>query len=276
MGRAASAEMVPLVDTGEAAPFRYPGHVHEIVHLELFDQHFIANLHLRIRSAQPHLPQEPDGVGTGLFEMALHGLRDPARRREFNQPKLRRFVPIFAGAFPLDHDAGASLQNGRGDGIAVFLEDVRHPQLFAQYRVHQIPQDLRQAGAYFVCSLPNALISISTPDGRSSFVRASMVVAFGSRMSISLLCVRISNCSRDFLSLCGERRTQYLFLTVGSGIGPATCAPVLFAVETISLADWSRRSEEHTSELQSPCNLVCRLLLEKKKKKKEILKCYIL
>src|SRR5256885_8343654 len=33
---------------------------------------------------------------------------------------------------------------------------------------------------------------------------------------------------------------------------------------------WSRwqggsRSEEHTSELQSPCNLVCRLLLEKKK-----------
>src|SRR5256885_11982265 len=27
------------------------------------------------------------------------------------------------------------------------------------------------------------------------------------------------------------------------------------------------RSEEHTSELQSPCNLVCRLLLEKKNKK---------
>src|SRR5256885_5167063 len=29
---------------------------------------------------------------------------------------------------------------------------------------------------------------------------------------------------------------------------------------------WRDRSEEHTSELQSPCNLVCRLLLEKKKK----------
>src|SRR5688500_19285428 len=28
--------------------------------------------------------------------------------------------------------------------------------------------------------------------------------------------------------------------------------------------DQLRRSEEHTSELQSPCNLVCRLLLEKK------------
>src|SRR2546426_5261543 len=36
-----------------------------------------------------------------------------------------------------------------------------------------------------------------------------------------------------------------------------------------SRSDWdlSERSEEHTSELQSPCNLVCRLLLEKKKKK---------
>src|SRR6266850_5717748 len=32
------------------------------------------------------------------------------------------------------------------------------------------------------------------------------------------------------------------------------------------------RSEEHTSELQSPCNLVCRLLLEKKKKKKKMIK----
>src|SRR2546426_1929802 len=30
------------------------------------------------------------------------------------------------------------------------------------------------------------------------------------------------------------------------------------------------RSEEHTSELQSPCNLVCRLLLEKKKKQDDI------
>src|SRR2546426_9367643 len=28
------------------------------------------------------------------------------------------------------------------------------------------------------------------------------------------------------------------------------------------------RSEEHTSELQSPCNIVCRLLLEKKKKRR--------
>src|SRR5688500_19164577 len=34
------------------------------------------------------------------------------------------------------------------------------------------------------------------------------------------------------------------------------------------------RSEEHTSELQSPCNLVCRLLLEKKNKQNKRQKLY--
>src|SRR2546426_2125934 len=38
------------------------------------------------------------------------------------------------------------------------------------------------------------------------------------------------------------------------------------SVRAIEIAK-KTRSEEHTSELQSPCNLVCRLLLEKKKKK---------
>src|SRR5256885_3957199 len=38
------------------------------------------------------------------------------------------------------------------------------------------------------------------------------------------------------------------------------------ALIQVGIAIWMvRRSEEHTSELQSPCNLVCRLLLEKKK-----------
>src|SRR5256886_4108359 len=47
------------------------------------------------------------------------------------------------------------------------------------------------------------------------------------------------------------------------GAGPATAAKA-------GLAAWFVRSEEHTSELQSQSNLVCRLLLEKKKKNKNI------
>src|SRR5690348_17420564 len=44
-------------------------------------------------------------------------------------------------------------------------------------------------------------------------------------------------------------------------------APIRCAVSTASL---NERSEEHTSELQSPVHLVCRLLLEKKKSDKTI------
>src|SRR6516165_577690 len=55
-------------------------------------------------------------------------------------------------------------------------------------------------------------------------------------MSIRRLCVRISKCSRESLSLNGERITQYTFFSVGSGTGPDTLAPVRVAVSTISFA----------------------------------------
>src|SRR5256885_4589055 len=45
---------------------------------------------------------------------------------------------------------------------------------------------------------------------------------------------------------------------------PASTTPGIAV--TAGHMDGVLRSEEHTSELQSPCNLVCRLLLEKKKK----------
>src|SRR2546426_2468150 len=47
-----------------------------------------------------------------------------------------------------------------------------------------------------------------------------------------------------------------------------TQVPLRLPRSRTTSASCSQRSEEHTSELQSPCNLVCRLLLEKKKKTK--------
>src|SRR5256885_14601291 len=44
------------------------------------------------------------------------------------------------------------------------------------------------------------------------------------------------------------------------------CRPQLLLLDEPACGLNHERSEEHTSELQSPCNLVCRLLLEKKKK----------
>src|SRR2546426_3277352 len=61
----------------------------------------------------------------------------------------------------------------------------------------------------------------------------------------------------------------FLFLTDNVVVTEYTKNWVAFEVGLTS-ANQKRlfvfRSEEHTSELQSPCNLVCRLLLEKKKK----------
>src|SRR5256885_7205983 len=58
----------------------------------------------------------------------------------------------------------------------------------------------------------------------------------------------------DALEDVGERGAQL-------HAAPAPVADVQDAGRLLA-----ERSEEHTSELQSPCNLVCRLLLEKKKK----------
>src|SRR5256885_3754799 len=54
----------------------------------------------------------------------------------------------------------------------------------------------------------------------------------------------VPRASGSFRRVCAE----------SSGTAPMMARPIV------------PRSEEHTSELQSPCNLVCRLLLEKKKK----------
>src|SRR2546426_5014415 len=60
----------------------------------------------------------------------------------------------------------------------------------------------------------------------------------------------------------------------GPEVGEQTCRVLVLvgpdgpqAVTMVARFAGPLRSEEHTSELQSPCNLVCRLLLEKKKDK---------
>src|SRR3989454_2254133 len=72
----------------------------------------------------------------------------------------------------------------------------------------------------------------------------------------------------------GDARVDVIALTPRAADLPYSEATVWIAqqdglIRRIAIVENSgqRRSEEHTSELQSPCNLVCRLLLEKKKKR---------
>src|SRR5437764_1871489 len=61
------------------------------------------------------------------------------------------------------------------------------------------------------------------------------------------------------------RSTLFPYTTLFRSWPRSSCAARI-ATETYPLRTWPR-SEEHTSELQSPMYLVCRLLLEKKKDK---------
>src|SRR2546426_4068812 len=71
-------------------------------------------------------------------------------------------------------------------------------------------------------------------------------------------CIRYSR-RVDLIALLGNR-------LLGSGfLGDFRLQSIVAVLERLRVPERLRRSEEHTSELQSPCNLVCRLLLEKKK-----------
>src|SRR5256885_16059077 len=65
------------------------------------------------------------------------------------------------------------------------------------------------------------------------------------------------------------RSTLFPYTTLFRSVAARSVASPIRAVAyepRLSFGQMAGRSEEHTSELQSPCNLVCRLLLEKKKK----------
>src|SRR2546426_12611526 len=104
-------------------------------------------------------------------------------------------------------------------------------------------------------------------------------------MSGTLCMVRLSSCllssrsrlfcHRFFFFFNDTATTEIYTLSLHDALPILKPADVVLAEEPgapwmyFTHGDLGRgtRSEEHTSELQSPCNLVCRLLLEKKKKK---------
>src|SRR5256885_13076747 len=66
-----------------------------------------------------------------------------------------------------------------------------------------------------------------------------------------------------FRSLCRLELREPRHIAAMDMRGPREIAPLKLRLSAVTVT--YKRSEEHTSELQSPCNLVCRLLLEKKK-----------
>src|SRR5256885_11723175 len=69
-----------------------------------------------------------------------------------------------------------------------------------------------------------------------------------------------------FRSVVSFDGTSERWSVLGAGLFEGKIRAVVATLDARSKGVTTERSEEHTSELQSPCNLVCRLLLEKKKK----------
>src|SRR5690349_22685214 len=90
------------------------------------------------------------------------------------------------------------------------------------------------------------------------------------RAKASASCLGFARKRRAIFSYAGSKRSARSVVSIEVA-RPAPVAPFDFhccapAGLFVSSHSWPNRSEEHTSELQSRRDLVCRLLLEKKKK----------
>src|SRR5256885_152152 len=118
-------------------------------------------------------------------------------------------------------------------------------------------------GVAIVCGVHHVQLSFPAR------AQAAMERFYGEVLGLSALTVA----GRPGLSfLAGGQRIDLVPYKGQSGGTERAAGNLVHLALTVSDVDALRqqllRSEEHTSELQSPCNLVCRLLLEKKKKPK--------
>src|SRR3954447_13816758 len=238
VGGAQAAEIPALHAAGETLADRGAGDVdeladHEVIRLDFStdrDQRVFGDAEFR------ELALRLDG---GLGKLAALRLRQiyglAASRAE-----LQRGVTVLLAGAVTQHLAIAQLEHGHRDVLTGLGKDPCHPDLLCDHSGAHRRASCLSVRYSRTGSKNQSLISTSTPAARSSFISASTVCGVGSTMSRRRLWVRISNCSRLFLSTCGERLTVNFSMRVGSGMGPRTWAPVRFAVFTISRVDVSR------------------------------------
>ncbi len=119
-----------------------------------------------------------------VLELARLGLGELLRDLG---PELHGRVAVALARAQARDGVGLDGEDADGDHGAVVLEDLGHADLAAD----------QSDAAHHI------LISMSTPAASESRIRASTVFELGSRMSTSRLWVRISNCSRESLSMNG-------------------------------------------------------------------------
>src|ERR1700691_1312220 len=214
--------MVALDNAGVAVTLRDSGHVDLVAHFEnVASRDRLSERELAFAAAL-ELARLDAGRDVRLGEMPAHRTGD-AVQLALAERHLDGFIAIGRRGLNLRHRAWPERQHGGSAYAASRVGHLGHPDFLSN-----------QSGQHRPYS---SLISTSTPAARSSLPSASIVCWVGSRTSSRRLCVRISKCSRGFLSTCGERLTVKRSIRVGSGIGPATRPPVRRMVSTISRTD---------------------------------------
>src|SRR5215210_3676276 len=192
VGLGAGGEVVALDRALEALALRGARDLHGLPDLEGLDGHRVA--HRQLARLVAELADVAQRRRVGLLEVAE--LR--ARQRLLAhgaEAELHRLIAVDVRGADAEHGAGAGLEHGDALDLAVVEEALGHAELLGEDRGHRpYPKASR--------------ISMSTPAGRwSSRWSESTVLGVGWWMSIRRLCVRISKCSWESLSLKGERTT---------------------------------------------------------------------
>ena len=226
----AAGKVVALHDAGESAPFARACDIDPVAWFEDLDANALSDCVLR---GLVDLKLAQVAQVALLLEMAAHGLVAAFGCAE---AELYGIVAVAIGSLDLRDQAGPGFDHRRAAHAALWVEHLDHAKLSAEN------------------AIDHSFTSMSTPAGSCSRISVSTVREDGFSISMMRLCVRISNCSRESLSMNGERITVNFLICVGRGIGPATTAPVRSAASTICSADWSRMRWSYAlSRIRSFC-----------------------
>src|ERR1700736_1369509 len=216
---------MPLDHSLKPASLADADDVHKLFALKNLHQHARPNLQAVAAitvALERHFAQEFHRRKIVLRQVSTLRLGQSRFLHKFDQADLSSLVTVFRRGLMLRNHAGPCLQHRDRANIALGVEQLRHADFLAQNPCNLdchflIPRPAwlvdysataigwgssafagsQPPGASsYLCSFPNALISTSTPAGRSSFINASTVCGFGSKISSRRLCVRHSNCSR--------------------------------------------------------------------------------
>src|SRR5688500_6647674 len=177
------------------------------------------------------------------------------RQLETMTPEWLKGIPLFSGP-PLGVGSLSA-------ALILAIMVIPFSSSVAREVLKAVPQSQRE-GAYALGATRWEAIRMAMFYARTGIIGSVMLGfgrALGETMAVTML---IGNNPQISWSLYAPQYT--MAAVIANEFAEATGDLHLHALVEIGLVLFVIRSEEHTSELQSPCNLVCRLLLEKSKK----------